>query len=467
VGLKCGIEIHRQIESHKLFCRCNSELIDGEPDFRIKRLLRASTSEMGEQDTVATFEMAKGKYAIYEGFHRNTCLVELDEAPVDMINQDALQAVLQVCKLLHMRLADEIHVMRKQILDYSNTSSFQRTALVGVDGYIQTTNGKVGIQSVCIEEDAARKMKSEKDHVVYRLDRLGIPLMEIATAPDMHTPDQVKEVASYLGMVLKSTGKFRSGLGTIRQDLNVSIHGHPRVEIKGVQDLRLIPLIIENEIQRQLEAIKQGKARSEVRKANEDGSTTFLRPMAGAARMYVETDHPSFSVKDLYQKVKVPELLTEKTISLEKKYRLSTQMAHALLAEDKIDAFEVFANKFTKIEPEFIARVLMDIPKELKSRFKITTQLQDKDLGFVLEHVQAGKIPKSAVLEVLKERAEGKTVNIDQYTPVNPQKLEQEIKELIEKEKGAPMNALMGMIMGKYKGRVDGKRVMELLKKYL
>ena len=467
LGLRCGIEIHRQVESHKLFCHCPGELIDKKPDFIIKRQLAAALSETGERDTVAEFEMAKERYAVYEGFHKNTCLVELDETPIHLINQDALAAVLQVCKLLHMKIVDDIQVMRKQVLDYSNTSSFQRTALVGVDGHIETAQGKVRIQSVCIEEDAARKMKEEKDYVVYRLDRLGIPLIEIATAPDMKTPEQVKEVAAYLGMVLKSTNKFKSGIGTIRQDLNVSIHGHPRVEIKGVQDLRLIPLIVENEVARQIENVQQKKAKGEVRKANEDGSTNFLRPMPGAARMYVETDHPSFSVKELYAKVKVPELLTERVITLEQKYHLTAQLARELLEEEKIIFFEEIV-KTLKVEPAFVAKVLIEMPKEIKARVKGDIKpLQEKDFWFVLEEISKGTLTKSAAFEILSELAQGKMVNLEQYKTVSDEKLREEIEKLVKEQKGAPLNALMGMIMERYKGRIDGKKVMEIIKKYL
>ncbi len=467
LGLKCGIEIHRQIDTHKLFCHCNSELREGNPDFIVKRELRAALSETGERDTVAEFEMAKGKYVVYEGFHENSCLIELDEEPIGLINQDALKAVLQVCKLLEMKVVDQIHIMRKQVLDYSNTSSFQRTALVGVDGCAETKEGKVGIQSVCIEEDAARKMKEDKEHVVYRLDRLGIPLIEIATAPDMKTPEQVREVAAHLGMILKSTGKFKPGIGTIRQDLNVSIHGHPRVEIKGVQDLRMISLLVENEVARQIDAIKQKKARSEVRKAHEDGSPSFLRPMPGAARMYVETDHPSFSVKELYKQIEAPELLTEKIMNLEQKYCVSAQTARTLFEEEKVSLFEDFANRFS-VEPEFIARVLVEMPKEISTRLKVDiNKLQDKDLGFVLEKVDRGDIQKNAVFEILSELAQGKMVNIEQYKGIGEEKLEEEILALVQKEKGAPLNALMGEIMKKYRGKVDGKKVMELLKKHM
>lgn len=466
LGLRIGLEIHRQIESHKLFCHCPSELKEGEPDFTVKRALRAVSSEVGEKDTVAEFEMSKGKYAVYEGFHDTTCLVELDEEPIMPINTDALNIILQVCKLLQVKPVDQLHVMRKQVLDYSNTSSFQRTCLVGVNGLIETPEGKVTINSVCIEEDSARKMKEEKDVVVYRLDRLGIPLIEITTAPDMHTPSQAKEVASYLGMILKSTGRFKSGIGTIRQDLNVSITGHPRVEIKGVQDLKMIPLIIENEAARQIENVEQKKAKNEVRRANEDGSTSFLRPMPGAARMYVETDHPPFSVKEMHQKVKAPELLTAKTMALEKKYSLSPQLARELLEQNSFEMFDRLVSKF-HIEPSFTAQALVEMPKEIRARFHIKIgALKEKDFSLALEHYSKGSIPKSAVFEILSELAQGKMVNVEQYKSMSSEKLEEEIRQLVHKEKGAPINALMGIIMKKHKGTVDGKKVMDLLKKY-
>ena len=150
-------------------------------------------------------------------------------------------------------------MMRKQVLDYSNTSGFQRTGLLARNGYVNIKNNAIEIATICIEEDAARKISEDSNKVVYRLDRLGIPLIEIATAPDIKTPEEAREVAAHIGMILKSTGKFKGGIGTIRQDLNVSIKNGARVEIKGVQELKHIPRIIENEIKRQSEIISKGK----------------------------------------------------------------------------------------------------------------------------------------------------------------------------------------------------------------
>ncbi len=464
LGLRIGIEIHRQIESHKLFCHCPSELRDDAPEFQVMRRLRSVASETGEEDVVADFEMKKGNHALYEGHHGSACAIELDEEPIMEINHDALNVVLQVCKMMHMHVVDELQVMRKQVLDYSNTSGFQRTALVARKGYIETNTSRVGIQSVCIEEDAARKIGTQHDHVIYRLDRLGIPLIEIATAPDMNDPKHVQDVAAYLGMILKSTGRFKSGIGTIRQDLNVSIQGHPRVEIKGVQDLRLIPRVIELEIERQQENLTKKQARPEVRKMNPDATTSFLRPMPGASRMYVETDHKPLTItKQMLDIVIVPELITEKAIKLEKQYGL-----HAELAREVVDneLFFDFVNQFKNLEPAFIAKTLVETPKEIKARFNLDIgRLKDSDFAFVLSHVNCGDVPRSAALEILTELAKGNVVNIENYKIVSDESLEKEIIAIIDKNKGAPLNALMGEVMKKYRGRVDGKKVAELIKK--
>ena len=456
IGLKVGLEIHKQIESHKLFCSCPSELVEGKPDLEVKRILRAVVSETGEKDKVAEFEMSKGRYAIYQFFKNSCCLVELDEEPCHEINKDALKVALTVAKMLNCEFVDELIVMRKQVLDFSNTSSFQRTGLISFNGFLKTKNGKVGIQTVCIEEDAARKIKDAKDHVVYRLDRLGIPLMEIVTDPDMHTPEQAKEVAEHIGMILKSTGRVKNGLGTIRQDVNVSIKGHPRVEIKGVQKLQDIPKLIENEVKRQL---KNKNGKSEVRKANADLTTSYMRPMPGAARMYVETDVPNVELKLLLKGLKKVELISEKTEKLEEK-GISADLARELV-KNKIDISDY---KYKDLN--FVARVLIEIPKEIDSRLNLDSKkLNKKDFDEVLEKYFDREISKEAVFEILVDKVKGNKIDYSKYKVVSGDDLEREIKEIIKQNKGAPINALMGIVMGKYRGKVDGKKVMEILKK--
>jgi len=261
IGLKAGLEIHQQLDTKKLFCNCPSIMRDDAPDKTIKRILRASAGETGQIDVAASAEMEKGKYFIYEYYDDTTCLVELDESPPCAMNTDALNVVLQFSLMTNCQVVDEVHVMRKTVVNGSNTTGFQRTSLVARNGAmnVELSDGnllKVAIDTVCLEEDAAKIIKQNKDYDTYRLDRLGIPLIEIATAPDMHTPKEVKEVAAFIGMLLRSTGKVKRGLGTIRQDVNVSIMGGARAEIKGVQDLKLIDTVVELEALRQINILR-------------------------------------------------------------------------------------------------------------------------------------------------------------------------------------------------------------------
>ncbi|ADP77308.1 glutamyl-tRNA(Gln) amidotransferase subunit E [Methanothermus fervidus DSM 2088] len=256
IGLKVGLEIHQQLDTkHKLFCPCKCELIDKDPEFKIFRKLRPTLSELGKFDRAALEEARRKLKFIYQAYTNETCLVEADEEPPHSINKEALEISLTIALLLNMNIVDEFHVMRKQVIDGSNTTGFQRTGLLATNGYVKTPNGKVGIQTLCLEEDAARKVKKTKDGVIFRLDRLGIPLVEIATEPTMNDPEQVKEVAYKIGQILRST-KVKRGIGTIRQDLNISIKDGARVEIKGVQDLDLIPTIVKREVQRQLSLLE-------------------------------------------------------------------------------------------------------------------------------------------------------------------------------------------------------------------
>ena len=256
LGLKIGLEVHQQLDTHKLFCKCPSILREREPDFEVRRKLKAVAGELGIKDIAASVEELKDKTFIYQGYKDTNCLVELDEEPPHMINMNAVKTALQAALLLHMKPIDEIEVMRKTVIDGSNTAGFQRTALVALDGFIETNNGKIRIPTLAIEEDAARKMREVDNHVYYRLDRLGIPLVEIMTKPDIKTPEQAKEAAEQIGLLLRMTGKVKRGLGTIRQDVNVSIEGGNRVEIKGVQRLADIPSIIKLEAERQKNLIE-------------------------------------------------------------------------------------------------------------------------------------------------------------------------------------------------------------------
>jgi glutamyl-tRNA(Gln) amidotransferase subunit E len=258
--LKVGLEIHQQLDSkNKLFCNC--KIIDStEYDFTFKRNLRPTQSEMGSYDQAALFESKKIKTVKYQSSKDSNCLVESDDEPPHMINKEALDIVLTIALALHCAIEDELHVMRKIVIDGSNTTGFQRTILVGRNGFLDVDGIRVGVQSICLEEDAARIINegnagehnsNNKDNKVYSLDRLGIPLIEIALDPISNSPTFIANVAQTIGRLLRTTKKVARGLGSIRQDVNISVDNGPVVEVKGVQQLSQLALVIEYETKRQ------------------------------------------------------------------------------------------------------------------------------------------------------------------------------------------------------------------------
>jgi glutamyl-tRNA(Gln) amidotransferase subunit E len=252
LGLKAGLEIHQQLDTkEKLFCGCPTLLRDTkESNFEFMRYLRPAQSEMGVVDKAALEEIKLIKRFIYKAYD-TTCLVENDEEPPRELNGEAVDIALMIARMLNMNIVDELYTMRKIVIDGSNTSGFQRTGLVATGGYLDSKAGRVGVDVLCLEEEAAQKVEDKGDSVIYSLDRLGIPLVEIGTAPDIVSPAHAREVAEQIGMILRSTGRVKRGLGTIRQDVNISIAEGARVEIKGVQELALIETIVEREVTRQ------------------------------------------------------------------------------------------------------------------------------------------------------------------------------------------------------------------------
>ena len=257
LGLKVGIEIHQELDTeNKLFCSCPPKLNKGEPDFTFTRKLRPAQSELGEIDPAALFEFLKGKTITYQANHDSTCLVEMDEEPPGPLDSDALDIALQFTLLTKGTPVNEVQIMRKTVVDGSNTGGFQRTSVVSLGGEIEAEGKTYHLEQVAIEEDAARKIDETGGTITYRLDRLGIPLIEITTAPEMHTPNEVYHVAARIGSILRATGRVRRGIGTIRQDVNVSIKNGAIIEIKGAQDLGLLETIVEYEVQRQVKLLE-------------------------------------------------------------------------------------------------------------------------------------------------------------------------------------------------------------------
>ena len=601
LGLKCGLEIHQQLEGTKLFCSCPTTLRDDLPDFSIQRKLRASAGEGGKVDIAAKQEQLKGKNFVYQGYYDTTCLVESDCEPPHEMSPDALYTALQLAALAEAEVFPVVQVMRKTIIDGSNTSGFQRTALLARNGMINTSAGNVRITNISVEEDSCKIVRESPEEKVYSLDRLGIPLIEIGTAPDITTPEQCQEAAKKIGMLLRSLPGVKRGLGTIRQDVNVSIKGGARIEIKGAQDLRQLPLLVELEVKRQEELLKikeelknkkvklpsleieevtslftisaanlikntlakkgkvlaiklpgfagfvgrevqpgkrlgtefsdhakvragvggifhsdelprygisesevlsvrkklgcdikdafilvadeERKARvaleavhdraaevvkgipEEVRKANADGTTTYLRPIPGAARMYPETDVPL--IKPNLKKIELPETLEEKMERFHAKLGLGKDLAEFVAKSDKVDLFEELVVHHPDIKPAFIAETLISVPLDIKRQFHHDPEkLTEENFRDVFRYLKEGKIHKDIVLDVLIDMVTDK-FDIKRYATLGTEEIHKELTKIVAENKGAPFPALMGLAMKRLAGKASGQFISSELRKIM
>jgi glutamyl-tRNA(Gln) amidotransferase subunit E len=603
-ALTCGLEIHQQLDTNKLFCNCVSNVRDDAPVTEVRRVLRAVVGETGVVDVAAAAEAKKRKFYVYEGYDENSCFVEFDEAPPRPLNQEALKVVLTVAKMLNAVFLDAVQFMRKTIVDGSNTSGFQRTALVAVNGKLKVSSSNIGIPTVILEEDSARIIRDSRDCTVYRLDRLSIPLIEISTSPDIHSGKECVEVAEKLGMLLRSTGCVKRGLGTIRQDVNVSVEGGARVEVKGCQDLKLLEMIVETEANRQrnllflrdelrkrkvkdslafvkdvsslfsnsdskviqnslkhsgvvlglclpgfagflgrevapkrrfgtelsdrakiasgvggvfhsdelpnygisekdvrevrkalkcsdsdafvLVADEHDRSRraldvvreraflalegvpGEVRRANDDGTSSFLRPMPGAARMYPETDIPLVMISDeLLQDIRLPELIDDKI----KRYEhlgLGKDLAVAMAKSDHSGLFEELL-KLRGVKSAFIAEILVSFSNELLRTVKSSDPCKIKDFHFraVFTALDKGQIAKESVKDILADISLGKSFDLDQRRVLSDDELLSLLRNIVSENKGLPFNVLIGKAMAVLRGKAQGSKVVELLKQIL
>lgn len=472
LGFKAGLEIHQQLDTNKLFCNCPSLLRQDKAHFTIQRKLNAVAGESGEIDSAAKHESQKQKTFIYEGYD-TTCLLELDEIPPYEINKEALKIALQVSIMLNAQILPISQIMRKTVIDGSNTSGFQRTVLIARDGWIITKSGRVGIQSICLEEDAARIIDKNEKTTTFRLDRLGIPLIEIATAPDIKDAEQVKEVAMYIGKLLRSC-KIKRGLGTIRQDVNVSIRQGNRTEIKGFQDPSMMVETVNQEVKRQLNLIQNKKIiKSEVRNALPDGSTEFLRPISGAARMYPETDLPLLKIsRELINEVKkdLPKLREDIEKELEKK-GLNQEMIKLLFKQEKLEEFKELLNLYD--DPKLIAKLILIFPKEIASRNKKSLEeveqiLNLETLSFVIDSLKNKKITPEQIKLVLEKICQGTDVReAIIFDSKKYSSIEEEIVKLIKSKPGLSENAYMGLIMKEFKGKVNASDIIQSIRKFL
>ncbi|MFH1327161.1 MAG: Glu-tRNA(Gln) amidotransferase subunit GatE [archaeon] len=471
VVMKSGLEIHQQLGTNKLFCNCPSLLRKDNPDFEVKRRLHAVAGEVGKVDVAASHEASLDKEFIYQGYD-TTCLVELDEEPPHEINKEALKIALHISLLLNAKIIPIVQIMRKTVIDGSNTSGFQRTVMISRDGHVNTSYGRVGIEAVFLEEDSARRVETTKDSVVWRLDRLGIPLVEIATAPDIKNAEQAKETALKIGEILRSC-KVKRGIGTIRQDINISIKGSNRVELKGFQDPSIMVKTIDKEIKRQQTFLEKGEENpSEVRNVLADATSEFLRPMPGAARMYPETDLPLLKISKAmidHAKKTLPKLRSEVEKEF-KKQGLSEEYIKMLFKQNKVSEYREAYFQLPK--PNLIAQLLLIFPKDLAKKKKLdvvkVTEIIEEDILGVINLVNNRKIKEEDIKQVLEALVEGESLEeAIKIEKVDSSEVEEKIHKIIKEKPGLSEKAYMGGVMKEFKGKVNGKEVMEIIRKFV
>jgi Glu-tRNA(Gln) amidotransferase subunit E-like FAD-binding protein len=473
IGLRVGLEIHVQLNTkHKLFCNCSTEMKEKEPIAIIKRKQHPVQSELGEIDVAAQYEYLRNRNFYYQVFKNEVCLIDLDEEPPLPLNQEALETALQIALLFNCSIPEEIHVMRKTVIDGSTPMGFQRTMIVGENGFLKYKGKRIEIKHVCLEEDAAALVKEENGNVTYRLNRLGVPLVEISTGIlEGFSPEEIQEIAYFIGLTCKSTGKVKRGIGTIRQDLNISIKKGKRVEIKGVQDLGLLAKVIEIEVKRQLSL---PKVEEETRGALPDGTTKFLRPLPGAARLYPETDIPPIQIsKDLVDKIKknLPEPWTKKLTRFKTKLKLSEDLAKQIIRSDYLEMFEKIVEK-KKVDASIVAHTFVSTLKDLEKREKVKVEnLSEKHFLEIFDALAKKQLIKEAIPEVLSYLAKNPEKNVSfairelELKPISIRELKEIAKSIVTPDMS--FEKALGLVMSKVRGRIEAKEVMKVVKKLL
>ncbi len=305
-GLISGLEVHQQLlTDHKLFCRCPAGMYTTTHDGEMLRHMRPTLSELGVYDGTALMEFKTKKEIIYLLNHKNVCTYEMDDTPPFLVNQQAIDIAIELCLTMNMDIIDEVHIARKQYLDGSIPTGFQRTAIVGVNGWLPFKDRRIAITHVSVEEDSCREVSDQGHRIVWRTDRLGMPLTETVTGPDLRTPEEVRDAIVLCGLVARNTGRVRTGIGASRQDINVSVRGGSRVEIKGVPRAGFAVKLVHNEAIRQSNLLKlrdEMQARgfreaSQIRIHTSDVSDIFAQVELGAIRRALQSGARVFAVR--------------------------------------------------------------------------------------------------------------------------------------------------------------------------
>lgn len=405
IGLKAGIEVHQQLDTRaKLFCSCKPELFKEEPEITFLRRLRPTQSELGQIDPAAYFEFQKGVKILYEASRETSCLVEMDEEPPHDLNREAVETALIVALMIGARPLDEIHVMRKTVIDGSNTTGFQRTCVVALGGEVDIEGKWIPIQHVGLEEDAARKMGEEGSTIRYRIDRLGIPLIEVTTAPVLYSPQEAEKTALAIGRILRATGRVKRGLGTIRQDLNISIQEGAIIEIKGVQELELVSKVVEYDVQRQLNLLKIRDELKSRRAAEEDIKEEFMDVTSVFKQTKCRVIHRALSEHKKVLAVKLPKFSGLLKMGLTPGTRLGSEMADVahfwgrvggIFHTDELPAYDVTTEetsqlkRFMKTEPQDAIVFVADTPENAADALRAVTKRAKEAIRGVPEETRA------------------------------------------------------------------------------
>jgi len=388
LGLKAGLEVHVQLDTEtKLFCNCSTAMKEKHPNLIVKRKQHPVASELGEVDIATQYEFLRDRNFDYQVFPKEVCLVCIDEEPPKQVNMEALETALEIALMLDCQIPNEIHVMRKTVTDGSNTTSFQITMVVGLNGQLNYKGKKILIKQVFLEEDAAAIVGEENGNVTYRLSRLGVPLVEISTGLlTEFTPEEIEDIALNIGMICRSTGKTKRVIGSIRQDVNVSISQGARTEIKGVQELGLLSKVIENDVQRQisLNQLKRELGKRGIKKLNtkttdvtkhlEDTKNNVLRALIGNGGSVFAIVLPKFSgllKKELFSKKTLGRELADIAVAFGVKgiFHTDEDLAKYNLVED----FEKLKQIFKVGEQDSIILV-----GELNDKGKVAEQLLER-----------------------------------------------------------------------------------------
>jgi len=475
IKMKAGLEIHQQLDTeHKLFCSCSTKMASREPIMEVKRKLHPVASELGKIDIAAQYEYLRNRVINYQVFPKEACLVELDEEPPHDLDLEALHIALQIAMLLNCEIPEEIHVMRKTVIDGSNTSGFQRTAIVGMNGYLKHKGKKIEITQVCLEEDAAAAVEQSEQAATYRLNRLGVPLVEISTGIlSGFKPEDVQEIAYLIGIICRSTSKVKHGIGSIRQDLNVSIRDGPRVEIKGVQDLGLIAKVVEKEVERQL-GLPKSKVSHETRHVDPSGLTHFTRPLPGADRMYPETDvRPVALTKDYIKEVraKLPEPYTKKLSRFKSKLKLSNDLAAQIINSRYLELFEEITKR-KKIDAPVVANTFVSTLKDLRRREKLSTKnVNPRQFTDLFDKLASGEIVKEAIPEILKYLCQNPEATVSSaiselgLETIKKSELVSMARALVKENPTLDRDKIFGIMMSRIRGKADPEDVMAIVKK--